>query len=170
MNRDLTAHLRDGTRTGSRGIACRNQSLFRYLARSFSQAMHFAKPSLVLFLGDLFDEGEEMNNQELEWTMQRFKNIYDLPASVQVCWGTSSWASSASLHSGRQRRWRRGQRRSSVARGPFRAALSELAESVRPRSRHDLSHPCESLQRSLGDAHPVEQDECDTQSRATAAS
>uniref|UniRef100_A0A7E4UZM6 Metallophos domain-containing protein n=1 Tax=Panagrellus redivivus TaxID=6233 RepID=A0A7E4UZM6_PANRE len=48
----------------------------RYLARGFAQAVAVAKPKAIIFLGDLFDEGVQMNNQEFEYTIERFKAIF----------------------------------------------------------------------------------------------
>uniref|UniRef100_A0A914Z104 Calcineurin-like phosphoesterase domain-containing protein n=1 Tax=Panagrolaimus superbus TaxID=310955 RepID=A0A914Z104_9BILA len=48
----------------------------RYLKSGFEAAVASAQPQMILFLGDLFDEGVIMSSQEFEWTLERFTNIF----------------------------------------------------------------------------------------------
>jgi predicted phosphodiesterase len=48
----------------------------RYLKNGFDAAVASAKPQMILFLGDLFDEGVIMSSQEFKWTLERFENIF----------------------------------------------------------------------------------------------
>ncbi|CAJ0602647.1 unnamed protein product [Cylicocyclus nassatus] len=49
----------------------------RYLSKGFSHALAATKPDLIIFLGDLFDEGVEASETEIDWTTTRFFNIFD---------------------------------------------------------------------------------------------
>ena len=49
---------------------------FRYLAKSFSWAIYAYKPQIIVFLGDLIDEGSECTDEEFEGYANRFKSIY----------------------------------------------------------------------------------------------
>ncbi|VDO87096.1 unnamed protein product [Heligmosomoides polygyrus] len=49
----------------------------RFLSKGFSQALSATNPDLIVFLGDLFDEGLEANDAELEWTLSRFNAIFE---------------------------------------------------------------------------------------------
>jgi hypothetical protein len=48
----------------------------RYLKNGFDAAVASAQPQMILFLGDLFDEGVIMSAQEFNWTLERFENIF----------------------------------------------------------------------------------------------
>jgi predicted phosphodiesterase len=48
----------------------------RYLKNGFDAAVASARPQMILFLGDLFDEGVIMSSQEFNWTLERFENIF----------------------------------------------------------------------------------------------
>ncbi|WKY04553.1 hypothetical protein Q1695_005509 [Nippostrongylus brasiliensis] len=49
----------------------------RFLLKGFSHALSATNPDLIIFLGDLFDEGLEANDSELQWTLSRFQEIFD---------------------------------------------------------------------------------------------
>jgi Pyruvate/2-oxoacid:ferredoxin oxidoreductase delta subunit len=48
----------------------------RYLRRGYDKAVGRSAPDLELFMGDLFDEGVEMDSAEFESTMARFNTIF----------------------------------------------------------------------------------------------
>ncbi|KAF2903993.1 hypothetical protein ILUMI_02164 [Ignelater luminosus] len=48
----------------------------RYLAKTFSYAFHFTKPDVVIFLGDLFDEGSTATNPEFNTYLRRLFKIF----------------------------------------------------------------------------------------------
>ena len=50
----------------------------RYLSKTFSWAMHAYSPQVVVFLGDLIDEGNEADKDDYLDYVTRFKNIYSL--------------------------------------------------------------------------------------------
>jgi len=54
----------------------------RYLNRGFSEAFQAVQPKLIVFLGDLFDEGVEMSSTEFDWTIERFRSIFPETAST----------------------------------------------------------------------------------------
>ncbi|KAE9556554.1 hypothetical protein FO519_000248 [Halicephalobus sp. NKZ332] len=54
----------------------------RYLSRGFSAAFEAVQPKMIVFLGDLFDEGVQMSSNEFEWTMERFKAVFPETMSV----------------------------------------------------------------------------------------
>ncbi|KAF8374299.1 hypothetical protein PRIPAC_80728 [Pristionchus pacificus] len=55
----------------------------RYLSRGFFYALRHGRPDVILFLGDLFDEGVEGSDEEFELTLQRFDSIFASYKSVQ---------------------------------------------------------------------------------------
>ncbi|GMR50539.1 hypothetical protein PMAYCL1PPCAC_20734 [Pristionchus mayeri] len=55
----------------------------RYLSRGFFYALRHGRPDLIIFLGDLFDEGVEDSDEEFELTLQRFESIFASYKSVQ---------------------------------------------------------------------------------------
>ncbi|EDW60763.2 metallophosphoesterase 1 isoform X2 [Drosophila virilis] len=50
--------------------------LDRYLQKSFERAVSFTQPHIIVFLGDLLDEGNIATAQEYKQYVQRFKRIY----------------------------------------------------------------------------------------------
>ena len=50
----------------------------RYLSKTFSWAMYAYDPQVVVFLGDLIDEGSEADHDDYLDYVKRFKNIYTL--------------------------------------------------------------------------------------------
>ena len=50
----------------------------RYLTKTFGWAMHAYDPQVVVFLGDLIDEGSEANDDDYLSYVICFKNIYTL--------------------------------------------------------------------------------------------
>ncbi|XP_046677999.1 metallophosphoesterase 1-like [Homalodisca vitripennis] len=59
----------------------------RYLRRSFATALRHVEPELIIFLGDLMDEGSIATDEEYQRYFQRFKDIFQLdyfPANKTV--------------------------------------------------------------------------------------
>ncbi|RZF35044.1 hypothetical protein LSTR_LSTR009636 [Laodelphax striatellus] len=50
----------------------------RYLFKTFSSAFHHVKPHLIIFLGDLMDEGSIASPDQYERYMERFAHIFSL--------------------------------------------------------------------------------------------
>ncbi|BES88117.1 Metallophosphoesterase 1 [Nesidiocoris tenuis] len=48
----------------------------RFLSKTFKLALEYVEPSMVIFLGDLFDEGSTATDDEYERYHQRFKRIF----------------------------------------------------------------------------------------------
>ncbi|XP_052839085.1 uncharacterized protein LOC128254228 isoform X1 [Drosophila gunungcola] len=48
----------------------------RYLAKTFERALAFTQPHIIIFLGDLLDEGNIATAQEYKQYVQRFRRIY----------------------------------------------------------------------------------------------
>ncbi|KHJ75466.1 hypothetical protein OESDEN_24918 [Oesophagostomum dentatum] len=49
----------------------------RFLSKGFSRALAVTKPDVIVFLGDLFDEGLEASDKEIEWTAARFFDVFE---------------------------------------------------------------------------------------------
>ena len=49
---------------------------FRYLAKTFSYALNHVQPDIIVFLGDLTDEGSNANDADYELYVKRFNNIF----------------------------------------------------------------------------------------------
>lgn len=58
----------------------------RYLAKTFGWAMHAYEPQVVVFLGDLLDEGSEADNEDYLEYVIRFKQIFSLKESGRFSW------------------------------------------------------------------------------------
>lgn len=56
----------------------------RYLLKTYSQAFNFAKPSIVIFLGDLMDEGSTATEVEYKRYARRLFNIFLSGPSADV--------------------------------------------------------------------------------------
>lgn len=56
---------------------------FRYLSKTFQQALAYTRPDMIIFLGDLFDEGK-CNDQEFKLTYARFNSIFRAPPKIKV--------------------------------------------------------------------------------------
>ena len=54
----------------------------RYLAKTYSWAYSAYSPNLVVFMGDLLDEGSEADDVDFVEYVWRFRNIYNLKDSV----------------------------------------------------------------------------------------
>ncbi|XP_031551473.1 metallophosphoesterase 1-like [Actinia tenebrosa] len=54
----------------------------RYLSHAFEAAVKFVKPDVIIFLGDLLDEGFESTNEEFSVYTQRFDRIFNVPNDI----------------------------------------------------------------------------------------
>ncbi|EYC36081.1 hypothetical protein Y032_0936g3113 [Ancylostoma ceylanicum] len=59
----------------------------RFLSKGFSHAVAATQPDLIVFLGDLFDEGLEASDTEIEWTISRFSDVFDSSIPVSSTTG-----------------------------------------------------------------------------------
>ena len=57
---------------------------YRYLRRTFQAAYYHHKPDVVVYLGDLLDEGSKASNSEYETYTSRFKDIFRTSEKTQV--------------------------------------------------------------------------------------
>ena len=48
----------------------------RYLRRTFQSAIHHHRPDLIVYLGDVFDEGSQATDQEFLLYVNRLKEIF----------------------------------------------------------------------------------------------
>jgi hypothetical protein len=60
--------------------------LFRYLSKTFSLAYSYVQPDVVVFLGDLFDEGSKAFPYEYKSYMSRFQSIFYPSHASKVRW------------------------------------------------------------------------------------
>lgn len=58
--------------------------MFSYLRKTFSFAAAHTKPDIVIFLGDLMDEGSQATPNEYRDTYYRFLNIFSHSPNVKV--------------------------------------------------------------------------------------
>uniref|UniRef100_A0A914WBN0 Calcineurin-like phosphoesterase domain-containing protein n=1 Tax=Plectus sambesii TaxID=2011161 RepID=A0A914WBN0_9BILA len=56
----------------------------RYTRRAFAHAKAHVKPHLIIFMGDLFDEGEKDNAVEFNATLDRFRNTFPVDGSQVI--------------------------------------------------------------------------------------
>lgn len=50
-----------------------------FVQRTFRRALNHVKPDVIIFLGDIFDEGSISTSEEYERYMKRFKRIFHQP-------------------------------------------------------------------------------------------
>lgn len=50
--------------------------IFSYVSRGYHQALRHLKPDMIIFLGDLFDEGFTATDEEYSATVARFRKIF----------------------------------------------------------------------------------------------
>lgn len=48
----------------------------RFLEKTYSTVVNHLKPDVIIFLGDLFDEGSIANNEQFSRYLTRFFNIF----------------------------------------------------------------------------------------------
>jgi len=54
------------------------------LAKTFSYAMEYSDPDVIVFLGDIFDEGSRATDDQYDATLARFKAIYPQTSYIKV--------------------------------------------------------------------------------------
>ena len=59
-------------------------AILRYLQQGFSRALSHVNPDIVIFLGDLLDEGSEATDELYQQYTRRFHNIFATPLHVKV--------------------------------------------------------------------------------------
>ena len=59
-------------------------AVFSYVRKSFSYAFSYSKPDVILFLGDLFDEGSKASGQEYMVTLDRFNSVFEPAKHIKV--------------------------------------------------------------------------------------
>ena len=65
--------------------------IFRYLWKTFTYAYHYSKPDVIVFLGDLFDEGSKATQAEYALTLDRFNSIFAPIKFTKVSDGKLEW-------------------------------------------------------------------------------
>ena len=63
---------------------------FRYLHKTFTLASSFAQPDVVIYLGDLLDEGSVALDSDYEEYFRRFNHVFQLDPHVKVS-GTNNY-------------------------------------------------------------------------------
>lgn len=58
--------------------------IFRYLYKTFQKAFYHVNPHVVVFLGDILDEGSIATNEEYGRYMKRFYDVFNVDPSVKV--------------------------------------------------------------------------------------
>lgn len=61
--------------------------LFRYLSQTFGLAFSYCKPDVVIFLGDLMDEGSKATPLEYKYYYYRIQSIFSAAkyTKVSIC-------------------------------------------------------------------------------------
>lgn len=57
---------------------------YKYISRSFQTAITIFEPEVVIILGDIFDEGNWVNDKGFEEYVERFKSIFYVPPSTRL--------------------------------------------------------------------------------------
>lgn len=55
----------------------------RYLRNNFNRAYNHVRPDVIVFLGDLLDEGSTATDNDYEIYVQRFQSVFQTPTPVQ---------------------------------------------------------------------------------------
>lgn len=50
----------------------------RYISKTYHEALHYVKPDVIIFLGDLIDEGSVAGEQEFKDYVRRFYKIFNI--------------------------------------------------------------------------------------------
>ena len=61
-----------------------NLVYYRFLSKGYRRALEHTQPDVVVFLGDLLDEGSSASDQEYDLYASRFHSIFKAPDHVQV--------------------------------------------------------------------------------------
>ena len=57
---------------------------FRYLSKTFERALYHVDPNIIVFLGDIMDEGSISKNDEYKRYLERFHGIFYIERRVKV--------------------------------------------------------------------------------------
>lgn len=58
--------------------------IYRYLSKTYQHSLHFCKPHIISFLGDLLDEGSIATPSDFQEYSKRFHQIYTVPEGIQL--------------------------------------------------------------------------------------
>lgn len=58
--------------------------IFRYLKKTFARALDHSDPHVVVFLGDLMDEGHIASAEDFNAYKRRFDSIFEMPDHIMV--------------------------------------------------------------------------------------
>ena len=58
--------------------------IYRYLSKTFGLAYGYVSPDVVIFMGDLLDEGSTAKDIDYETYFQRFQRIFAVDSSTKV--------------------------------------------------------------------------------------
>ena len=59
-------------------------NIFRYLYKTFQKAFDHVQPHVVVFLGDIMDEGNIATNDEYRRYIERFNDVFHVSHRVKV--------------------------------------------------------------------------------------
>ena len=65
-------------------LSCISDICFRFIRTGFSYAFGYSKPDIVIFLGDLMDEGSKALGQEYMITLERFHDVFGPAKHIKV--------------------------------------------------------------------------------------
>ena len=54
------------------------------MTKTFSYALGHVQPDVVLFLGDLIDEGSKASDMEFQTYIERFRTVFNVPGHIKV--------------------------------------------------------------------------------------
>ena len=57
---------------------------FRYLSKTFYNAVRYTQPNVIVFLGDLMDEGHISDIETFQKYKLRFDSIFETPDHIMV--------------------------------------------------------------------------------------
>ncbi|EDW75915.1 uncharacterized protein Dwil_GK15194 [Drosophila willistoni] len=77
--------LSDPHLAGPRFDGWRNRTYTEWhMKRAFQASIKLLKPDVVFILGDLFDEGDKLNNQQFHEHMTRYLKMFNLPPGIPL--------------------------------------------------------------------------------------
>jgi metallophosphoesterase superfamily enzyme len=59
-------------------------NIFRYIYKTFQKALSHVDPHVVVFLGDVMDEGSVATDEEFKRYVERFHNVFHVNDRVKV--------------------------------------------------------------------------------------
>jgi hypothetical protein len=65
-------------------LKCGCTIFFRYLYKTFQRAFYHVQPHVVVFLGDIMDEGSIATNDEYRRYIERFNDVFNVNHRVKV--------------------------------------------------------------------------------------